>query len=177
MKRSLAAVAALLTVAPLMAASLSACDPKTRAADAHVEAPGAVAATGVGAAAADDHGAPGGSASEAPAAEGAVRVANAPDFAAVYPGGLIDGEPTTADGPTGPGGMVSFTTEARPDAVIAFYKQKAGAAGLAPVMSLNQGDNVGFGAVEASSGATLQVVARAMEKAPTSVQLTWSAGQ
>ncbi|NBW10258.1 MAG: hypothetical protein EBR82_19740 [Caulobacteraceae bacterium] len=176
MKRSLAAVVALLTVAPLTAVSLSACDPKTKASDAHAEAP-AAAETGTGAPAADDHAASTATSSEAPAAEGAVRIANAPDFAAVYPGGQVESPPTTADGPSGPGGLVTFKTEARPEAIIAFYKQRAEAAGLAPVMSLNQGDTVAFGAAEASNGATLQVVATAMEKAPTSVQLTWSAGQ
>jgi hypothetical protein len=44
-------------------------------------------------------------------------------------------------------------------------------------MSLNRGDTVAYGAAEPTNGATLQVVATASDKAPTSVQLTWSAGQ
>jgi len=180
MKRSLAAVVALLTVAPLLAVSLSGCDPKGNehkssgspsdpAAKAGAESSTADAGVSV-----DLIPPPAGT--TAPA-EGAVRVANAPDFAAVYPGGVVETPPTVAGGPAGPGGLVTFTTDAKPEAVIGFYKQRAEAAGLAPVMSLNRGDTVAYGAAEPANGAMVQVVATAVEKAPTSVQLTWSAGQ
>ncbi|QTC90602.1 hypothetical protein [Brevundimonas goettingensis] len=61
--------------------------------------------------------------------------------------------------------------------MIDFYKQRAEAAGLAQVMSLNRGDTVAYGAAVPANGAMVQVVATAADQAPTSVQLSWSAGQ
>jgi hypothetical protein len=177
MKRSVAAVVALLTVAPLLAVGLAGCDPSTKSQKAsNASEPAAKAGAGSPVA---DPAAPMATAGTSPAApaEGAVRVGNAPDFAAVYPGGVVEAPPTVAGGPAGPGGLVTFTTDATPDAVIGFYKQRAEAAGLAPVMSLNRGDTVAYGAAEPANGAMVQVVATAVDKAPTSVQLTWSAGQ
>jgi len=117
----------------------------------------------------------------APAAEPTVMATTAtpgaPAFAAIYPGGEIEGEPTLATGPAGPGGLVTFTTEATPDDVVKFYRQRAEAAGLAPVMSMNQGDARAYGA-QAATDASIQVVASPAEDgAATSVQLSWSAGQ
>lgn len=179
MKRSLAAVVALLTVASLTV-GLAACDLSGKEHKASDSPSDPAAKAGAESAAADTGASvdyiPPPSGTTAPA-EGAVRVGNAPDFAAVYPGGVVETPPTVAGGPAGPGGLVTFTTEARPEAVIGFYKQRAEAAGLAPVMSLNRGDTVAYGAAEPANGAMLQVVATAVEKAPTSVQLTWSAGQ
>jgi hypothetical protein len=180
MKRSLAAVVALLTVASLATAGLSACKPHGKAPDGSAGASESAARTGVESPVADTAAS---TSLVAPSVEatapvdGAVRLADAPDFAAVYPGGVVEAPPTLAAGPSGPGGLVTFTTDAKPEAVIGFYKQRAEAAGLASVMSMNQGDSVAYGAAEVANGATLQVVATAMDKAPTSVQLTWSAGQ
>jgi len=170
MKRSLAAVVALLTVA------VAGCGPHGKADDASSKTgPAARAApdTAVAPAAAGRVSAT----PEAPSPDAPAKVGGAPEFAAIYPGGMVEAPPTLAGGDAGPGGLVTFTTEATPEAVIAFYKQRAEAAGLASVMSMNQGDSLAYGAAEVSNGATLQVVATALEKAPTSVQLTWSAGQ
>ncbi|MNO07877.1 hypothetical protein D3C81_2302640 [compost metagenome] len=72
---------------------------------------------------------------------------------------------------------MTFTTDAAPDAVVAFYRQRAEAAGLAPVMAMNQGEARAYGAAaRKENGATLQVVAAPGEGGLTSVQLTWSAG-
>lgn len=172
MKRSLAAVVALLTV------TVGACDPNGKKAGAPVgEAPvrSASSTATAGAPPVTDP-LPAPVAGEAPSGD-VIKVGGAPDFAAIYPGGMIEAPPTVAGGPAGPGGIVSFTTEAKPDAVIGFYKQRAEAAGLASVMSMNQGDSQAYGAAEVTNGATLQVVATALEDAPTAVQLTWSAGQ
>ncbi|MDP2733330.1 MAG: hypothetical protein Q8O63_09530, partial [Hoeflea sp.] len=57
-----------------------------------------------------------------------------PDVASVVVE-TADGPVTTARGPDGPGGILSFTTEATPDAVVDFYRQRAEAAGLASVMA------------------------------------------
>ncbi|WP_332659473.1 hypothetical protein [Brevundimonas sp.] len=110
-------------------------------------------------------------AAAAPAAPGA------PVFAVVYPGGAVSGPATVAQGPDGPGGILSFTTDAAPEAVIAFYRQRAEAAGLASVMAMNQGEARAYGAAaEDGSGKLLRVVATPVENGPTSVQLDWTAG-
>ncbi|HEX8471027.1 MAG TPA: hypothetical protein VF633_07945 [Brevundimonas sp.] len=172
MKRSLAAVVALLTV------TVGACDPNGKAPEAsRSEAPGAAVNRQAPQADKVASSPPAATSTEGAAMADAIKVGGAPDFAAVYPGGTIEAPPTLAGGPAGPGGLVTFTTDAKPDAVIGFYKQRAEAAGLASVMSMNQGDSLAYGAAEVTNGATLQVVATALEDAPTSVQVTWSAGQ
>jgi hypothetical protein len=80
-------------------------------------------------------------------------------------------------GPTGPGGLITFTTDAAPETVVAFYRQRAEAAGLSPVMAMNQGEARAYGAAaRKDKGASLQVVASPGESGLTSVQLSWSAG-
>ncbi len=103
----------------------------------------------------------------APAAEGA------PSFAAVYPGASVEPDPVlaTADGSTG--GLVIYLTDADPEAVIAFHRRQAEAAGLASVMAMNQGDARAYGAAKDRSN--LQVVASPTPEGRTSVQLSWSA--
>lgn len=102
-----------------------------------------------------------------PIAEGA------PSFAVLYPGGSVEGEPVIATGAAGPGGLVTYLTDAAPEAVIAFHRQKAEAAGLASVMAMNQGEARAYGA--AREGDNLQVVASPTPEGRTSVQLSWSA--
>ncbi len=104
-------------------------------------------------------------------------VVGAPAFAVLYPGGAVEGEPTTTEGPAGSGRLVTFTTDADPEAVVAFYRQRAEAAGLASVMSMNQGEARAYGAVHAADGARVEVVASPEETGLTSVQLSWSAGR
>lgn len=102
----------------------------------------------------------------------------APAFAVLYPGARVDGAPTLADGASGPGGVLAFTVDATPDAVIAFYKQRAEAAGLASVMGMDQGETRAYGAAgPEATDAALQVVASPAEGGGASVQLTWSAGR
>ena len=114
--------------------------------------------------------APGGAAA-LPAAPGA------PAFAVIYPGGAVSGPPTVARGPDGaPGGILSFTTEATPEVVVAFYRQRAEAAGLSSVMAMNQGEARAYGAVAQDRGDKLHVVATPLEDGPTNVQLDWTAG-
>ncbi|WP_312062172.1 hypothetical protein [Brevundimonas sp.] len=165
MKRSVAAVAVALSV------GLVGCDERSQAAPETslpppADAPAEIAPVAASAPAADVEAAP------APAS-----IDGAPAFAALYPGAQTDGPATVANGPTGPGGLITFTTDAGPDAVVAFYKQRAEAAGLAPVMAMNQGEARAYGAAaRTTNGATLQVVASPGEGGLTSVQLTWSAG-
>jgi len=120
-------------------------------------------------------------AAEAPAVVGGAAPAAAdgpPSFAVVYPGAQVDGQPLAAGGEAGPGGLVTFTTTASPDDVVAFYRERAEQAGLRSVAGMNQGDTRAYGAAaDAVNGASLQVVATPTETGETSVQLGWSAGQ
>ncbi|WP_271165364.1 hypothetical protein ACETKC_15755 [Brevundimonas intermedia] len=102
----------------------------------------------------------------------------APAYAALYPGAALDQPATTADGPDGQGGLVTFTTAASPDEVVGFYRARAEEAGLTSVMGMDQGDARAYGAAGGQAGAiNLQVVAAPGEGGETSVQLSWSAGQ
>lgn len=162
MKRTLAA-AALMAALALAGCSQAPADEAPAAAEA---APAADAAAPAVAAPSVATGA------ATPAAPGA------PAFAVVYPGGATEGPATVARGPDGPGGILSFTTDATPDAVIDFYRQRAEAAGLASVMAMNTGDARAYGAAASDgSGKLLRVVATPVEDGPTSVQLDWTAGR
>ncbi|HEY1224987.1 MAG TPA: hypothetical protein VGE54_07170 [Brevundimonas sp.] len=157
MKPSLAAIALVASTA------LVACNPRVPAepkADTAAEQPAEAAEAKP---AAD-------SAPATPAAKGA------PAYAALYPGAEPTAPATFADGPDGPGGMVTFSTSATPDAVVDFYKQRAQAAGLAPVSAMDQGETRAWSAAKAS-GANVQVVASPDGAGATSVQLSWSAGR
>lgn len=106
------------------------------------------------------------------------KTSGVPAFAAVYPGGQTSGPATVANGPDGPGGIISFTTEADPDTVVAFYRQQAEAAGLSSTMGMNQGKARAYGAMAADNpGTSLRVVADPVDDGATSVQLTWSTGR
>ena len=103
---------------------------------------------------------------------------NAPDFAVLYPGATPVGPATVARGPAGPGGIMTFTTPAEPDAVVAFYRERAEAAGLATIASMNQGGTRAYSAGDGtSSGKLLRVIATPTEGGPTNVQLDWTAGR
>ena len=166
MKRSVAAVAVAFTV------GLTGCDGRSEAAP-EIEASAATQETLPADGVAVVQAAP----ESAIAVADAAAIDGAPAFAALYPGAQADGPATVASGPTGPGGLITFTTDAAPDAVVAFYRQRAEASGLAPVMAMNQGEARAYGAAaRQENGASLQVVAAPGEGGLTSVQLTWSAG-
>lgn len=112
----------------------------------------------------------------APLPSGPAAAVDAPDFAVLYPGSELDAPAVTASGPAGPGGMVTYTVQADPDSIIAFYRRHAEAAGLASVMAMNQGEARAYGAAKPDEGANLQVVASPTEGGQTSVQLSWTAG-
>ena len=162
MKRTLAA-AALMAALAMAGCSQAPADEAPAVAEA---APAADAA------------APAAATPAAPASAAAPAAPGAPAFAVVYPGGAAQGPATVARGPDGPGGILSFTTDATPDAVIDFYRQRAEAAGLASVMAMNTGDARAYGAAASDgSGKLLRVVATPVEDGPTSVQLDWTAGR
>lgn len=111
----------------------------------------------------------------APATGAAPASADAPDFAVVYPGGEPKGPATSAQGPTGPGGILNFTTDASPDEVVAFYRARAEAAGLKSINAMNRGDARGYAAGD-TRNRFLNVVATPVDDSPTDVQLSWSSG-
>jgi hypothetical protein len=97
-----------------------------------------------------------------------------PEFASIFPGGVIDGDPLSATSDTSTGGLLTYVTDADPEAVIAFHRQKAEGAGLASVMAMNQGEARAYGAAREHNN--LQVVASPAPDGRTSVQMSWSAG-
>ena len=161
---------ALLTALMAVGAGLASCDRETGSARPKVEPPSAAveAETPAAPAAAAPAAAP------LPAGE---AIEGAPAFAVVYPGGVVEATPLTPVADGGAGGGVVFTSDASPDDIVEFYRRKAEAAGLASVMSMNQGETRGYGAAGAPGGAGLQVVAHPVEPGQTSVQLTWTGGQ
>jgi hypothetical protein len=100
--------------------------------------------------------------------------ASTPEFASIFPGGVIDGDPLSAASDTSTGGLLTYVTDADPEAVIAFHKQKAEGAGLASVMAMNQGEARAYGAAREHNN--LQVVASPGPDGRTSVQMSWSVG-
>ncbi|MEI9933024.1 MAG: hypothetical protein WDM89_21440 [Rhizomicrobium sp.] len=93
---------------------------------------------------------------------GAGAEAKMPSYLPLYPGAKVTAS-FTGQGKDGSAGMVSFSTSDAPEAVIAFYKQKAGAAGMADTMNMN------------SAGTTVYVAAN--EKAKTQVSCLRHQGQ
>lgn len=169
MKRSLAATA---IVAATVLAGCSEREPAKEAATAgdvaaEVSAPAAETVAGTTATP------PAGAAGALPAADGA------PAFAVIYPGAELKGPATVAQGPAGPGGIVQFTTDADPEAVIAFYRQRAEAAGLKQINSMNRGDAQAYSAGDGANGRgqLMQVIATRIEGGPTDVQLDWTTGR
>lgn len=107
-----------------------------------------------------------------------LAASGAPAFAVIYPGGVPKAPAMVAQGPAGPGGIVEFTTDAAPEAVIAFYRRRAEAAGLKPINTMSRGDSAGYAAGDGvdGKGQLLSVVATRVEGEPTRVQLDWTAG-
>jgi hypothetical protein len=121
---------------------------------------------------------PVGPSDEAPPVAGASAPDAAPAFAALYPGAQVEGRPLQAGGEAGAGSLVTFTTDATPDQVVAFYRERAEAAGLRSVTGMNQGAARAYGAAgDQANGPSLQVVAAPTDAGTTSVQLGWSAGR
>lgn len=102
----------------------------------------------------------------------------APAFAVVYPGGNPKGPATAGQSPAGPGGMLEFTTDASPDEVVAFYRERAEAAGLKSINALNRDDARAYAAGDGADGAgqLLNVIATPVD-GTTDVLLTWSNGR
>jgi hypothetical protein len=115
----------------------------------------------------------------APAARVEPAAPGAPAFAVLYPGATPKGPAVAGQSPAGPGGMLEFTTGATPDEVVAFYRQRAEAAGLKSINALNREDARAYAAGDGAdgSGKLLNVIATPVEGGPTDVLLTWSNGR
>mgnify|MGYP005829993181 CR=1 FL=1 len=169
MIRRLAASAALVLFC------LAGCDDRSKTEGARAEVPTATPREKTAAAIVE---APPSAEAALPSKAEILAAPGAPVFATLYPGAALDEPATTATGPDGEGGLVTFHTDATPDEVVAFYRARAEEAGLISVMGMNQGDARAYGAAGGSDGATnIQVVAAPGENDQTSVQLSWSAGR
>lgn len=104
---------------------------------------------------------------------------DAPAFAVLYPNATLVGPATLARGPSGPGGILEFTTPDTPEAVVNFYRARAEASGLNTIASMNQGGASAYSAGDGTNGAgkLLSVVASPGEDGLTNVQLDWSSGR
>lgn len=97
-----------------------------------------------------------------------------PSYLPMYPGGEIKTS-MIGNGKDGMGGMVMFHTNAAASDVIAFYKGKATAAGMADTMDMNTGGTTMYVGTNEKTKETVQVAAtKASDGAGTEVQLTWS---
>lgn len=110
-----------------------------------------------------------------PAGTPAPAAAGAPEYAVIYPGGEPKSEATPGMSPAGPGGILSFSTDATPDQVVDFYRQRADAAGLKPINSLNSDGARGYSAGDGGNK-LLNVVATPVDGGPTDVLLSWTGG-
>ena len=162
MKHCVAAVAVGLTV------GLAGCDDRGSAPSDNTPQDTVIAPENLEAAATPAAPAPAEASAEAPVSAGGEAIAHAPDFIALFPGAEV----TSSEGRKP---QISFVTDADPDTVIAFYKDRAESAGLRPTAAMNQGAARAYGASrQGTDGETLEVIASPTEEGKTSVQLSWN---
>jgi len=94
-----------------------------------------------------------------------------PDFVPLYPGAKVQSS-VTGNGSGGAGGTYMFDTTAAPADVIAFYKSKAAAAGLAETLNLTNGQGITYVASANEGKKTIQVVAVKADNG-AHVQVIW----
>jgi hypothetical protein len=103
-----------------------------------------------------------------------------PDFAPLYPGAKVTSS-LNESAATGGGALVVFTTTSSPSDVIAYYKQKATAAGLTPTLDMTAGDTMTFiantpNSVTTANKKALQVSASKSSDV-TQVSMTFTTGK
>lgn len=108
------------------------------------------------------------------AGEGAAWPADAPAYAAAYPGATVTSVINTTSGEKG-GSMATFTTADTPAKVIEYYKVRAAAAGLGSVSTMTANDTSMFTAQDEASGRQLYVQT-SLADGKTSAALTFSKG-
>lgn len=97
--------------------------------------------------------------------------AKMPSYLPLYPGAKITAS-FTGQGKDGAGGVVTFHTDAAPGDVIAFYKQKAAAAGMVDAMNMETGGTTMFAANNEKAKTQLSVSATKGSDG-TDGQITW----
>lgn len=103
---------------------------------------------------------------------GAAWPADAPAYAAAYPGATVTSVINTTSGEKG-GSMATFTTADAPARVIEFYKARAAAAGLGNVSTMTSNDTSMFTAQDEASGRQVYVQT-SIADGKTSAALTFS---
>jgi hypothetical protein len=93
-----------------------------------------------------------------------------PDFAPLYPGANVTSSIGGANPNGSKGAQVTFTVNAAPADVIAFYKQKSDAAGLAQTVNADVNGTVMF---EAGKGKKSEVVSATKSGNSTQVSVVW----
>jgi hypothetical protein len=97
-----------------------------------------------------------------------------PSYLPMYPGGDVKSS-MIGNGKDGMGGLVVFHTKAASADIIAFYKGKATAAGMADTMDMNSGNTTMYVGTNDKTKQSVQVAAtKASDGSGTDVQLTWS---
>lgn len=109
-----------------------------------------------------------------PAADGA------PAYAVIPSGAVSDGPATQVVDATGAGGLLTYSTDMAPDAVIEFHRGQAEGAGLVTMATMTQGGTRSYAASDPRRpDKMVQVVASPVpgdaDRPQTSVQLTWTA--
>lgn len=105
----------------------------------------------------------------------AAAVSGLPDFAPLFPGASLENAIVSVPSENGDsqGSTVTYKVAATPDKVVAFYKEKAEAAGFKTVMNANMGAATMFAATDDATKRGLQVIASGKGDA-TSVVVTWT---
>lgn len=106
------------------------------------------------------------------AAGPAATAATLPDFAPIYPGSEMKSTATGIGDAKTNGGMAVFVTPDSPDQVLAFYREKARAAGLEVQLDADMGAARQFAANDEASGRLLQVIVSA-QAGMSQVQVIW----
>ncbi|HTT97858.1 MAG TPA: hypothetical protein VMF58_07390 [Rhizomicrobium sp.] len=104
---------------------------------------------------------------------GAGSNAKMPSWLPLYSGAKVTAS-FTGQGKDGDAGMVSFHTSDAPDAVIAFYKAKAAAAGMADTMNMNNNNTLVYIAANEKAKTQLSVSATKGSDG-TDAQVNWGA--
>lgn len=94
--------------------------------------------------------------------------ADAPAYAAPYPGARVEGGFSgSSEGKVG--AVTTFTTADPPEKVIAFYKERAAAAGLKDAVNMDAGGTRMFGASHTETGRSVNIQASAQEGVTTAI--------
>jgi len=100
--------------------------------------------------------------------------ANLPDYAPLYPGASVEMSAASAPGDeSSVGGTVTYMTNATPQQVVDFYKQKSAAKGVPAKMNANMGAALMFAAADDSGARSVQVIATPAGTG-TNVAVTWA---